>query len=754
LGRITGKILLRATAAFGLSYIFWLVFYFDFLKESLESVSPLIEPSALVNVPLSILGSALAVALIIAIATCRVGTTSFIRGVVIVGVVLSISSLVSIGLGSPLAWASLALAVAALFAVWKWQVARLVGLALLCGILGTGYALLTQGLWAWANWPAADTESPAAVSIDSPEHNLPSVYVVVMEETSMSALNKYASLFSLPNVSRLAEEGVFFPRAYAIYDGTEGSIPSLFSGRYLEEDIIVRQTRNSWLDEYRNLVSDLASLGYQVKVYNDFFNIRSRIAGSILKTEAKPSAVVSGDDLSGFALNHFLRQVSFGLFPAPNIGALLQGQPARVFFLEHSATSPKFVYIHLFDSHKDYLRNRDGTLHQSPHVSFDDAKDEASAEKVAENYFEQILWADQLLGPLVDSLLRIPPEERIVLFTADHGVSWREPPYGRTMGALNSTQVHVPVVLSAPGLAPAVEPQLLPLIDLYPTIIDLLNKAAGKTVLATPDDIDGLSLFADPARRQDREYYAYSGPHKYRLDGDQWILVHSFEGTSPPAKPPFPAQELALTEEAVQLALDSAVVKPLPPMDPGRQRVEGVSPQLPTTGGKDTEELVGPVVVTEDDAGVIPETASVIEIFDDDCTIWDWKSSVFGATERQIVKKGAYSLKVTWENENGAIYYNFAGQDWSANEHVSFYVYGAGSGDIMLLQLRSMGPAVEDWAQYRWRDDFEGWRRLTFELRKPTLTSGFFNLCDVCQVVLKSLRKTDAILYFDYLVRY
>ena len=803
LGRTTGKIILRATAAFGLSYFFWLVFYFDFLKESLESVSPLIEPSALVTVPLSIMGLAFAVALIIAIATYWAGTTNFIRGVVIVGVVLSISSLVSIGLGSPLAWVSLVLAVAALFAVWKWQAARLVGLALLCGILGTGYALLTQGLWAWANWPATETESPAVVSTDSPDHNLPSVYVVVMDEFSLSLVNKYTSFFSLPNLSRLAQEGVYFPRAYAVSDMTEWSVPSFFTGSYLEDDIAAGQSSPNWLGERRNLITDLQGLGYQIKVYNDVLDICSQVSCSPLKVETESLAVISPADLRAFAVKHLVRQLTFGLRPAPNIGGLLQGQPARVFDLEHDPNQPQFVYIHLFDSHHEYRFRRDGSLNGFPYkyIRFG-PNDEEAAPKVADNYFEQILWADTLAAPLVDALLTIPPEERIVVFSSDHGISWREPPFGRGLGIMNSTQVHVPLILLAPGLEPAIEPQLMPLFDVYPTVVELLNRLAGQVVMEPPAGIEGLSLFADPNLRDTRTHYAFTTGCKYKLREDSWVLERKFQAKPKPewryTDAPIPAQELALTPEAIQLAMESTVPRPLPPMLDEKQT-------YPATPPAKTGEALESVILIEEGfygydifrytgrfygirqgegefdyerfragghkGGVEGDSILMVEhkiveitsrealpaavVYNDDETVWEAEPGITVSEEISIVNKGESSLKVTWDNSSGSIYYNLPSpQDWSASRYVSFYMYGANSNTDVAMQIRFRAWGGEDWIDFRWRDNFTGWKQLTFSLLNPTKTSGTVDWTDVQQVLFRPLTTIDAILYFDYLVRY
>ena len=571
LGAVTGQILRRVIVVFGLSYLFWLVFYLDFLKKSIESVAGLIEPSAITSVPLLITGIAVAVALIVTAATLWVSERAFVRGVVSACAVLNLSTIVSIGLKSPLAWLSLVISIAALFSVWRLPAKRVIGVVFLAGVIVTGYALVDQAVWVWAHRAEPEPE-PAQVAPPLTDSQLPSVYIVVMDELPLSIVNEYTSFMSLPNLSRLAQKGIFFPRAYAIADTTGRSIPPFFTGRYLEQEQIASEVSTDWLSDYRNLITDLASLGYQIRAHGDVLGISTMdFCSTIEVSEEESEAVVSRQDLGNFALDHLARQVSFGIHRAANIGLYLHSEPVRVFNLNHQSDQPQLTYIHLFETHHPWSRNRDGSFHYSPHCLYRSDTPEEDASKVARNAFEQILWADNVTGQLVDDLLSIPREERIIVFLSDHGTSWREPPFGRETGQLRTTQVHVPVALVAPDLPPEINTDLLSLIDIYPTIVDLLNKAAGQTVLEVPEGIDGVSLFADQNSRQNRNYYVYVANCKYRLEKDNWVLEERFKGSGPNTEEIVPAEELALTPEAVQLAIDASVAKSLPPIEPGLQ---------------------------------------------------------------------------------------------------------------------------------------------------------------------------------------
>ena len=154
--------------------------------------------------------------------------------------------------------------------------------------------------------------------------------------------------------------------------------------------------------------------------------------------------------------------------------------------------------------------------------------------------------------------------------------------------------------------------------------------------------------------------------------------------------------------------------------------------------------------------GKEPVTAvETIEIYRDYEAVWAAERLITISEETSIIAEGESSLKAVWTDSSGAVYYNFPlGQDWSASKYISFYVYGANSNAEIALQIRFMGHGGENWVDYRWKDNFSGWKKLVFELDNPSATSGQIVWTDVQQVLFRPLTIIDAILYFDYLVRF
>ena len=145
-----------------------------------------------------------------------------------------------------------------------------------------------------------------------------------------------------------------------------------------------------------------------------------------------------------------------------------------------------------------------------------------------------------------------------------------------------------------------------------------------------------------------------------------------------------------------------------------------------------------------------------IEIYnDDDETVWATEPGATINEETTIVKEGESSLKVVWDNSQAAVYYNFPDkQDWSDSKYVGLYVYGANSGAPMAMQVRFRGYGGGDWVDYRWIDDFSGWKAMVFELEKPSQSSGDTDWADVQQVLFRPLAKQSITLYFDFLSIY
>jgi arylsulfatase A-like enzyme len=143
--------------------------------------------------------------------------------------------------------------------------------------------------------------------------------------------------------------------------------------------------------------------------------------------------------------------------------------------------APIFTWVHLYDPHLPY----------APEGPF--APREAAADPIAAaraRYYGEVSSADAQVGRLLAWLRDAKREEHtIVVVTADHGELLGE--HGRTLGThsthLVDATVHVPLIVRVPGLPARVVPEQVRLVDVLPTVLDLMG-------IAVPGGLDGRSL--------------------------------------------------------------------------------------------------------------------------------------------------------------------------------------------------------------------------------------------------------------------
>ena len=135
------------------------------------------------------------------------------------------------------------------------------------------------------------------------------------------------------------------------------------------------------------------------------------------------------------------------------------------------AQKPFFAWIHYSDPHAPYLF----------HEGFDPwngVLPKGKAEHVRRNYDSEIAYTDSEIGKLLTAL---PRENTAIVFIADHGESLYEHDYLGHGRRIYQDNLHIPLLVSAPGLAPRREPAPVHGIDIGPTLLALagLEPASG-----------------------------------------------------------------------------------------------------------------------------------------------------------------------------------------------------------------------------------------------------------------------------------
>lgn len=194
---------------------------------------------------------------------------------------------------------------------------------------------------------------------------------------------------------------------------------------------------------------------------------------------------------------------------------------AAIALLKKRDDSPFFLWVHYLDPHADYLQH-DGV----PRFG-------GSARDLYDN---EVAFTDQHVGRLIDHVHQAPWAARTsIIVTSDHGEGFGEKNNLFRHGfELYEALVRVPLLVEVPGAEPRRIAARRSLIDLTPTILDLMGAAPPKGADES-DFISGVSLLPDvfskdaaPATRDlliDMPGGPYNKPRRAFIHGDLKLYI-------------------------------------------------------------------------------------------------------------------------------------------------------------------------------------------------------------------------------------
>jgi len=234
-----------------------------------------------------------------------------------------------------------------------------------------------------------------------------------------------------PNIDALAARGVRFEHAYTQAPHTSFSLASVMIGKYYPT-----LARLAASDTHETLAKMFRHYGWKTAA---FF----------------PPAVfyIDAHKMKAFESNNFdFEYVKYEYLSAE--GRIRQIED----FLRAEHPDKLFLWLHLFEPHEPYDR----------HPGFDFGGGDV------DRYDSEIAYSDMVVGKVVALIQRERPGA-IVILAADHGEEFGEHG-GRYHGTtLFEEQVHVPLIVVAPGLTPHAVSGPTELIDIPTTIFGLLD---------------------------------------------------------------------------------------------------------------------------------------------------------------------------------------------------------------------------------------------------------------------------------------
>jgi choline-sulfatase len=278
------------------------------------------------------------------------------------------------------------------------------------------------------------------------------VVIVTLDTTRADRLSPYGfGGASMPSFDRLAREGVLFERAASVAPLTLPAHTSLFTGLFPPSHH-VRDNADSPLSPVQvTLAESLRSRGFQTAAF---------VGSTILDADR---GLAQGFD------------TYVDVSTALGLASQRRERPAdavigdAVSWLESVQRTPFFLWVHLNDPH---------CPHDPP---------EPYRSRYLDPYTGELAFVDAQIGVLLDALSRRDLlKHAIVIIVGDHGESLGE--HGERDHGLTLYQsvLRIPLIVRSPGLVPRRVDAPVRLIDVMPTVLDLLG--------VEPPPMEGVSL--------------------------------------------------------------------------------------------------------------------------------------------------------------------------------------------------------------------------------------------------------------------
>jgi len=273
-----------------------------------------------------------------------------------------------------------------------------------------------------------------------------------------------------PTLDALARRGAYFRRVWSQAPNTPRSFPSILTGRYPTDIGWDKPTVNypNVLPSNHTFFEGLAAVGLKpIGIFSHFYFTTDR---GISKGFAEWS-----DDGAGTIAESNKDSASPRI--VPRVIARLQ---------QAAAHHERFVlWTHLFEPHSSYM----------PHKEFPTSL--SGVPGLMEKYDYEIAFADLWVKKLFDAVRQLGLDKTTtIVIMADHGEAWGEHKSFFHGTDLFDEQTRVPLIIAIPGQTPRVVDDDAELVDVAPTLLDLVGAPIPATMRGRSlmPSIEGRSL--------------------------------------------------------------------------------------------------------------------------------------------------------------------------------------------------------------------------------------------------------------------
>lgn len=357
---------------------------------------------------------------------------------------------------------------------------------------------------------------------EEPPHKHPINVVFVLVDTlraDHTSVHGYERP-TTPFLDELAAESVVFDRARSQAGCTYPSVNSIFTSRYAFEFYHRKDHSLGIPADLPTMAEVLKSQGYTTVAVS---------ASPIVRATPSDRNPEGGFD------------AGFDVFDETCLWEPAACVTRRALELTEGLKEPYFLYLHYMDPHDHYQApasfqkyageydrfefiakgdpNPIGEMlyNEGPHVDIG----KADIQHLVDLYDDEIAYFDDQFGEFLTALRSSGVLDRsILVVTADHGEEFLEHGHIKHCRGVWNTLTHVPLILRLPLREPARISRPTELVDLFPTILDVLD------VHGSEKTMRGRSLIPLIDDRPIEQRFAFSDQSRYRsVDDGRFHLI-------------------------------------------------------------------------------------------------------------------------------------------------------------------------------------------------------------------------------------
>lgn len=282
------------------------------------------------------------------------------------------------------------------------------------------------------------------------------VLIVTIDTLRADRLGSYGYReASTPHLDALAARGQRFSQATTVTPLTLPAHSSLFTGTYPAFHG-VRDNGGFYLEDSQTTLAEI--------LRQDGFRTGGFVGAFVLDSRW---GIAQGFDrfFDDFDLTEFDEAPGMDAIQRP--GSKVVDEALE--WLQEDSSTPFLGWVHLYDPHTPYEA-------PEPYSSRFPATRSGA-------YDAEIAYTDHQVGRLMDGLEELGRlEDTLVVIAADHGEMLGA--HGEVTHGffIYDEAVHIPLILAGPGLEPAVVPEQVRIIDIFPTVLAQLGKEIPGTV--------------------------------------------------------------------------------------------------------------------------------------------------------------------------------------------------------------------------------------------------------------------------------